>query len=109
MVLNRVMPEWLLDPAVASAAAGVQEHAKEIADTLATLGDPALAEPARTVRVLRTAATSFENFGVVAAREAEMRSELSRLPDVVATVPTFSDDVHDIEGLWRVAERLVAG
>jgi hypothetical protein len=59
--------------------------------------------------VLRIAAESFENFEVVAAREAEMRAELSRLPEVVATVPTFTDDVHDVAGLWRIAERLLAG
>ena len=109
MVLNRVMPEWLLEPAVATAAAQVLADADAIADALTAVGDPALAVPAHTARVLRTAAESYENFEVVAAREAEMRAELSRLPEVVATVPTFTDDVHDVDGLWRIAERLLAG
>ena len=109
MVLNRVLPEWLLDPAVASAAARVLDDADGIAATLAATDDAVFADPARTARVLRTAAESFENFQVVAAREAEMRAELSRLPEVVATVPTFTDDVHDVAGLWRIAERLLAG
>jgi hypothetical protein len=38
-----------------------------------------------------------------------MRAELSRLPEVVATVPTFTDDVHDVAGLWRIADRLLSG
>jgi len=108
MVLNRVLPGWLLDPAVATAAARVLGDADRIADVLAAAGDPAFADPARTARVLRTAAESFENFEVVAAREAEMRAELSRLPEVVATVPTFTDDVHDVAGLWRIAEHLLS-
>jgi hypothetical protein len=107
MVLNRVMPAWLLDPAVSAAAARVQADVDAIAAALAGVDDPALADPARTARVLRIAAESFENFEVVAAREAEMRAELARLPEVVATVPTFTDDVHDVAGLWRVAERLL--
>jgi hypothetical protein len=109
MVLNRVMPEWLLEPAVATAAARVLADADSIADGLTAVGDPALTDAARTARVLRIAAESFENFEVVAAREAEMRAELSRLPEVVATVPTFTDDVHDVAGLWRIAERLLSG
>ena len=109
MVLNRVMPGWLLDPAVATAAARMLDDADGIADALAVNGDPALADPTRTARVLRIAAESFENFEVVAAREAELRAELSRLPDVVATVPTFTDDVHDVAGLWRIAERMLVG
>jgi len=109
MVLNRVMPDWLLDPAVATAAARLLDDADGIADSLVATGDPSLADPPRTARVLRTAAESFGNFEVVAAREAELRAELSRLPEVVATVPTFTDDVHDVAGLWRISERLLAG
>ena len=109
MVLNRVMPDWLLDPAVATAAERVVDEVDRIAASLAAVGAPALADPVRTTRVLRTAAESFENFEVVAAREAELRAELSRLPEVVATVPTFTEDVHDVAGLWRVAEGLLAG
>jgi len=109
MVLNRVMPDWLLDPAVATAAARLLDDADGIADALVATGDPSLADPPRAARVLRTAAESFGNFEVVAAREAELRAELSRLPEVVATVPTFTDDVHDVAGLWRISERLLAG
>ena len=95
------------EPDVAAAADRVLADADTIAASLAGIGEPELSDPARTARVLRTAAESFENFEVVAAREAEMRAELARLPDVVATVPTFTDDVHDVEGLWRIAERLL--
>ena len=50
---------------------------------------PALADPARTARVLRTIGESFRNFAVVAMREAELRAELARVPEVVVRVPTL--------------------
>jgi hypothetical protein len=43
---------------------------------------------------------------VVARREAELRAELGRQPEVVATVPTFADDVTDVAGLARIGEHL---
>ena len=68
-----------------------------------TLGDPALADPARTARVLRTIGESFENFAVVAMREAELRAELARGPEVVVASPTFEDDIGDVERSRRAS------
>ena len=45
--------------------------------------------PSRTARVLRTIGESYRNFSVVAMREAELRAELARVPDVVVRVPTL--------------------
>jgi hypothetical protein len=73
---------------------------------LAETGDPALADPARTARVLRTIGESYRNFSVVALREAELRAELAKVPDVVARVPTFEDDIGDVEGLAKIAAHL---
>jgi hypothetical protein len=56
--------------------------------------------------VLRIAADTFRSYAVVATREAELRDELARLPDVVATVPAFEDDVHDVVGLARIGDCL---
>ena len=70
------------------------------------IGRPALADPARTARVLRTIGESYRNFSVVAMREAELRAELARVPDVVARVPTFEDDIGDVEGLAAIARHL---
>ena len=58
-------------------------------------------------RVLRTVGTSFTNFAVVATREADEREHLARVPDVLATVPTFAEDVHDVGGLARIGECLL--
>jgi hypothetical protein len=50
-------------------------------------------------RVLREVGESFLNYQVVAKREAELRDELSTVPDVVATVPYFDSDIFDLQGL----------
>ena len=65
-----------------------------------------LEDAARTARVLRTIGESYRNFSVVALREAELRAELARVPDVVARVPTFEDDIGDVEGLAAIARHL---
>ena len=39
------------------------------------------------------------NFQVVAKREQEQRTELAKLPEVVATVPYFETDIYDLGGL----------
>jgi anion-transporting ArsA/GET3 family ATPase len=105
LVLNKTLPDSLLDPAGAIAATACIDDAAVIADALAESGD-ALADPARTARVLRTIGESYRNFSVVALREAELRAELARVPDVVARVPNFEDDIGDVEGLAAIARHL---
>ena len=56
MVLNRVLPDYLSSPEGHAAATTVAERADPLAKALATLGDPALDDPDRNARVLRTAA-----------------------------------------------------
>jgi hypothetical protein len=58
--------------------------------------------------VLRTIGESYKNFSVVAMREAELRAELARVPDVVVRVPTFEDDIGDVEGLAAISRELFA-
>ncbi len=57
----------------------------------------------RTARVLRTIGESYQNFSVVAMREAELRAELARVPEVVVRVPTFDDDISDVDGLDAIS------
>ena len=52
-----------------------------------------------TTRVLTTVAGVVPELRSRREREAELRDELARLPEVVATVPTFDTDVTDIAGL----------
>jgi hypothetical protein len=58
--------------------------------------------------VLRTIGESFANFSVVAMREAELRAELSGVPDVVVRVPTFEQDISDVDALAAITRALYA-
>jgi len=107
LILNRVLPESFADLEVAAAATRLVEEPETIAAALTGLGIDALADPTAVSRVLRSVGTSFQNFAVVATREAEMRAQLGRVPDVLATVPSFAEDVHDIAGLARIGECLL--
>ena len=61
---------------------------------------------ARGPRVLRTIGESYRNFSVVALREAELRSELARVPEEVLRVPTFERDIGDLDGLVEIGRYL---
>ncbi|MHB1138930.1 MAG: hypothetical protein ACYC2O_08225, partial [Microthrixaceae bacterium] len=50
--------------------------------------------------------TSFLNYQVVAGREAEQRHELSSRPDLTLSVPYFEEDIHSLEGLLRLGEKI---
>ena len=106
LVLNKTLPDTLLDPAGHSAAERFCDEAGPLAEQLAALPNPALADPARTARVLRTVGESFANFSVVAMREAELRAELARVPDVVVRVPTFEHDISDVDALAEICHAL---
>jgi anion-transporting ArsA/GET3 family ATPase len=107
LVLNKVLPGYLLSVGGERAAERLEHDAPAIAAALAASGDPALGDRADVARVLTTLAESFRNYEVVAKREAELRDELARLPEVVATVPTFDGDVTDVAALWRMGEQLL--
>jgi anion-transporting ArsA/GET3 family ATPase len=109
LVLNKTLPGYLLEPDAAATADVLVADAPTIAGALAQESDaPELADPERTARVLRTVGESFRNFAVVAKREAELRAELGRQPEVVSTVPNFEIDIYDITGLARIGEHLFA-
>ncbi|HTK16036.1 MAG TPA: ArsA-related P-loop ATPase [Acidimicrobiia bacterium] len=108
LVLNKTLPDTLLDPTAAAAAARFCEERGALADALSALPPPALGDPERTTRVLRTVGESFANFAVVAMREAELRAELTGVPDVVVRVPGFEHDISDVEALAAIARVLYA-
>jgi anion-transporting ArsA/GET3 family ATPase len=107
VVLNRVLPRYLLDDRAAGAAARLVDDPGGAAAELAELGDGA-GDVAQVARVLTEVAESFLRFQVVAQREAEQQSELSVSTDVVVTVPYFETDICDLAGLLRLAERVWA-
>lgn len=106
MVLNKVLPAYLLDPAAHAAAERLRVGTAElVADLASRLGED-VCDPATAARVLTEVADSFLRFGVVAKREAEQRAELAAVPDVVAAVPYMETDIYDLAGLLRVGERI---
>jgi anion-transporting ArsA/GET3 family ATPase len=109
LVLNRTLPDALLSPDGARTASRFTDDAPALAAALAastTSGKAAVTDQTRTARVLRTVGESFHNFSLVAKREAELRSELTRRPEVLARVPSFDDEITDLSGLIRVGNAL---
>jgi anion-transporting ArsA/GET3 family ATPase len=102
LVLNKVLPAYLLDPD----AARVAERFCAEAPLLATQLGPDAGDPALVARVLGEIGESYRNFGVVAKRETEQRAELASVPDVVATVPYFETDIFDLTGLLQLGETI---
>jgi anion-transporting ArsA/GET3 family ATPase len=98
VVLNKVLPEYLLDPDAAASARTLAERSGDIAGKL----DQDVGDAALVARVLREVGESFLNYRVVATREAEQRAELGRVPDVVASAPYLDSDIADLAGLLRV-------
>jgi anion-transporting ArsA/GET3 family ATPase len=102
LVLNRVLPDYLLDERASALATRLTGEAATVAKRLAPeLGSPELLE-----RVLVEIADSFLRFELVARYEAEQRRIMSAAPDVVASVPYYDRDIHDLAGLLRLGEAL---
>jgi anion-transporting ArsA/GET3 family ATPase len=107
LVLNKTLPAYLRSREGAQAAAELVAKARPIAEDLAGFDGP-LADPVHTARVLTTIGESFENFGVVAKREAELRTELRRGSEMILDVPGLEVDIHDVSGLVAIGDHLFA-
>jgi anion-transporting ArsA/GET3 family ATPase len=108
LVLNKTLPAYLLLPEGQHSASVLERESDALARDLKATGVPALDDPPSTARVLRTVGDSFRNYEIVARREAELRDELARIPEVVASVPYFDSDVTDVAGLARIGRHLFA-
>ncbi|HEX8770950.1 MAG TPA: hypothetical protein VF711_09305, partial [Acidimicrobiales bacterium] len=104
LVLNKVLPAYLLAPQTVRLAERLAADAPLIA-----AGVPAAGAPDDIARVLREISQSFLNFEVVAKREAELRAELASTPDVVASVPYFDTDITDLAGLVDLGQHFWSG
>ena len=99
VVLNKVLPAYLRDPAADKVAQSMERRAGELAEGLTD-------DPATAARVIAEVAESFLNFAVVARREAEQQAELRGAPDVLVTVPFYEADIDDVGGLLRLGAQV---
>jgi anion-transporting ArsA/GET3 family ATPase len=109
IILNKVLPDYLRRSGGAEVAESMKDQAVELASQLAPQlaeVDPTIVDRDQVARVLTEVADSYLNFQVVALREMEVRSMLSTVPDVLATVPFFDTDIFDLAGLVRLGEQI---
>jgi anion-transporting ArsA/GET3 family ATPase len=102
LVLNRVLPSYLLDVDATRAAEKLHAEPEKMAQAVGE----AVGDRAQVARVLHSVGESFLNFQVVAKREQEQRAELDSVPDVVVTVPYFETDIYDLAGLLRAGRAM---
>jgi anion-transporting ArsA/GET3 family ATPase len=103
VVLNKVLPSYLRDPAVARAAAAMATRAEPLGAALADdVGSPA----EDVARLLENVAASFHDYGLTAAREAEQRAELSSAPEVIVSVPQLGNDLTDLASVLDLGRYL---
>src|SRR3954468_9206507 len=103
VVLNKVLPSYLLDEQAARIAERLCAGAADVAAKVAPSVD---APPAQAERVLKEIGENFRNYQVVAQREAEQRGELAAAPEVVVSVPYFDTDIFDLSGLLRLGQKI---
>jgi anion-transporting ArsA/GET3 family ATPase len=108
IIANRVLPSHLADVAASRAA-------EDLTDRTGPGGDGSLAaavageldtDEAVTDAVLHRMAERFDEVAMVAAREAQRRSELAALATTTVDVPWLRGDIHDISGLGELARHL---
>ena len=104
IVLNKVLPQYLRDPAGNAVAKQIRDEAEQLAVSLGSvLRD---VETAQVRQVLSSVARSFLDYRAVAQREAEQRIELAVVPEVLISVPYLDTDIYDMTGLLALGERL---
>ncbi|MFV2039588.1 MAG: ArsA family ATPase [Acidimicrobiales bacterium] len=104
VVLNRALPGYFTTKAAITSARELDRQAPHLASMLETdMGDT---DQSLVETVLREVSSSFLDFGVDAARQAELRVELTDQPSTVVTLPLLTQDLVDVRGLATVAEHL---
>jgi anion-transporting ArsA/GET3 family ATPase len=106
LVLNKVLPELLLDREAAASAKVLAHQSEKVAAQLARQLDAPADDEAHLGHVLGEMGRSFLDYQVVARREAEQRAELSATPELTLAVPYFEDDIHSLPGLLRLGEKI---
>jgi anion-transporting ArsA/GET3 family ATPase len=107
LVLNKVLPEYLLDEAVERRAVHICDDAALLAQ-MGGLAQAVETDEGQLARVLAEVGENFSNFALVARRQAGLRKQLQGQPEVVASIPEFESDIHDLPGLLRLGEKIWA-
>jgi anion-transporting ArsA/GET3 family ATPase len=102
VVLNRVLPGYLREPAGLVAADAMTARADELAAELARAAE----DRAALAGVLREVAESFRNYRLVATREAEQLGELTMDRDLLVTVPALEHDVASLGDVLTLGREL---
>ncbi len=106
-VLNKVLPSYLLDPHGAEVAQLLRSESGASASRLAHESPGFHPDDERLIeRVLSEIAGSFLDFRSVAKRETEQREEMSKLTDVLVSVPFFHQEIVDLGGLLRLGDQM---
>jgi hypothetical protein len=100
-----VLPDYLLGDEASRSATRLCDDAPALA-RVQGLASSLDTDEDQLARVLTEIGENFRNFALVARREAGLRRELAARPDVVATVPEFDSDIHDLTGLLRLGEQI---
>ena len=106
VILNKVLPKSLSDAQAADASRRLAQRSTGDTRALASaLGvDVVLLD-----RVLTTVTESFEDYAVVARREASARERFPLGSAAMLTVPQLDRDVHDMGGLLELGAHLLGG
>jgi len=105
IVLNRTMPSALREPAAEKAATQLRKAA-QTGSLAADLGSVLDADPQMVRGVLTEVADRFHDIAMVAAREAERRSELERLSPFTVAAPSLDHDINDLRSLLQLGDHL---
>ena len=106
LVLNRTLPADVRRPAVAKAATALGAITAD-AGALARVAAASHRSADAVGRVLQAVAEHHREIAVVAAREAERRSELEQLVPTCVALPTMPTDVHDLAVLRELGAHLL--
>ena len=107
LVLNRVLPGYLLDEAAGRRAEQLSARADDLGAPDSLLAGLVGSGPdGHLARVLAEVGENFRNFAVVARREAKQRQELAGRSDVVAVARELDTDINDMGGLLRLGEQI---
>ena len=105
VVLNKVLPASLVEPATTKVARSL---VNKQSDVINEVGAVTQCDPVVLERVLNAMTQSFDDFAVVARREAQSRKRFPSGGADLVTVPYFDHDVNDMTGLLALGEALFA-